>query len=43
MLLPGITARILKQDGTLGRAGESGELLISGPNVALGYANSEQA
>jgi len=42
-LLPGIVARIVKQDGSLAQAGEAGELIVSGPNMALGYANNEQA
>ncbi|PPQ93094.1 hypothetical protein CVT25_003126 [Psilocybe cyanescens] len=42
-LLPGIAARVVKQDGTLADYGEAGELFISTPSVALGYANNAEA
>lgn len=42
-LLPGVVARVLKQDGSWGRAGENGELIVTGPSMALGYVNNEQA
>lgn len=42
-LLPGVVARVIKDDGTLARAGEPGELVVSGPSMALGYTNNEQA
>ncbi|KAI0064697.1 phenylacetyl-CoA ligase [Artomyces pyxidatus] len=42
-LIPGTRARILKEDGTYGKAGEQGELLISGPSLALRYKDGEKA
>jgi 4-coumarate--CoA ligase len=42
-LVPGISAKVLKEDGTFGNEGEQGELLIQGPSIALGYLNNEKA
>ncbi|KAH9480170.1 putative 4-coumarate--CoA ligase 3 [Psilocybe cubensis] len=42
-LLPGIVARVVKQDGTLADYGEAGELIVWTPSVALGYANNAEA
>ncbi|KAG2023019.1 phenylacetyl-CoA ligase [Coprinopsis cinerea AmutBmut pab1-1] len=42
-LLPGIDAKIVKADGTLGKEGEHGELLVAGPCLALGYLNNPEA
>ncbi|KAF9076081.1 amp dependent CoA ligase [Rhodocollybia butyracea] len=42
-LLPGIVARVRKSDGSLASQGESGELIVKGPSMALGYLNNEQA
>ncbi|KAF8906888.1 hypothetical protein CPB85DRAFT_1312678 [Mucidula mucida] len=36
-LLPGTSAKIVKEDGTLANYGEAGELYIQGGQVALGY------
>ncbi|KAF9028932.1 phenylacetyl-CoA ligase [Hymenopellis radicata] len=36
-LLPGTSAKIVKEDGTLANDGEPGELYIQGGQVALGY------
>lgn len=43
MILPGIEAKIVKPDGTLGKEGEKGELLIRGPCLATGYLNNPEA
>jgi len=42
-LLPGMKARIVKEDGTLAKCGEQGELVVTGPSIALGYANNAEA
>jgi len=42
-LLPGIVARIIKADGTFGKHGEQGELIVRTPASALGYSNNEEA
>ena len=42
-LLPGITARVVKRDGSLARSGEQGELFINGPSNSLGYLNDDKA
>ena len=43
VLLPGCTARVLRPDGALAAHGEPGELVVTGPSVALGYMNNPQA
>ncbi|KAG6878296.1 hypothetical protein C0993_009302 [Termitomyces sp. T159_Od127] len=42
-LLPGLQARVVRQDGSLADYGERGELVVKGPAIALGYLNNEQA
>lgn len=42
-LLPGIEARVVKADGQLAGPQESGELVVRGPSMALGYLNNEKA
>ncbi|KAF5382321.1 hypothetical protein D9757_008482 [Collybiopsis confluens] len=42
-LMPGIRARIVKPDGSLGTYDEVGELWIWSPSNALGYYNNEKA
>ena len=42
-LLPGIEARVIKADGQPAARGESGELVVRGPSMALGYLNNEKA
>jgi 4-coumarate--CoA ligase len=41
-LVPGMRARV-KPDGSLAGVGERGELVVSGPAMALGYANNAEA
>lgn len=43
ILIPGVTARVVRQDGTLVPRNESGELVVTGPAIALGYLNNEKA
>lgn len=43
VLLPGIEARLLRDDGSPVELNEAGELWIRGGNVALGYWNNEKA
>jgi acyl-CoA synthetase (AMP-forming)/AMP-acid ligase II len=43
MFIPGLRARIVKPDGTAAKAGEQGELYVTGPSMALGYHNNEKA
>ncbi|QRW11517.1 AMP binding enzyme [Ceratobasidium sp. AG-Ba] len=42
-LLPNTIAKVVKQDGTLADYDEPGELVVAGPQMALRYANNEQA
>ncbi|KAJ7935445.1 hypothetical protein B0H13DRAFT_1854115 [Mycena leptocephala] len=42
-LIPGVVARIVKTDGTLGGYNEVGELVSKAPSNALCYYNNEQA
>jgi 4-coumarate--CoA ligase len=42
-LITGVRARIVKEDGTLANAGESGELVVKTPSSALRYRNNERA
>ncbi|KIK66757.1 hypothetical protein GYMLUDRAFT_912136 [Collybiopsis luxurians FD-317 M1] len=43
VLYPGLKARIMKDDGTVAKPGELGELQLFGQSIALGYWNNEQA
>lgn len=43
VLLPGIEARIFRDDGTPVKVNEPGEFWFKGGNVALGYLNNDQA
>ncbi|KIJ64459.1 hypothetical protein HYDPIDRAFT_90496 [Hydnomerulius pinastri MD-312] len=43
ILLPGIDARVERQDGSLAEFGEMGELVIRSPSLALGYAGNRLA
>ncbi|KAF8913049.1 amp dependent CoA ligase [Gymnopilus junonius] len=42
-LVPGITAKVVKSDGTLASEGEQGELVVKGPAMALGYYENPTA
>ena len=42
-LIPGIVARVVKADGSIAKLGEAGELVISGPSMALGYYKNAKA
>ncbi|KAG9315614.1 hypothetical protein JVU11DRAFT_3256 [Chiua virens] len=42
-LLPGVTVRVVKTDGTHAGFNELGELQVKTPSLALGYWNNEQA
>ncbi|KAI9056488.1 phenylacetyl-CoA ligase [Trametes sanguinea] len=42
-LIPGIVAKVVKADGSLAGVNEPGELLLKGPQIALGYYQNEQA
>lgn len=43
VLIPGVSARVVKVDGTIAKFGEPGELLVTGPSMALGYYKNPQA
>jgi long-subunit acyl-CoA synthetase (AMP-forming) len=43
ILCPSIEARILREDGNEADYNETGELILRGPTVALGYWKNEQA
>lgn len=43
MLMPGIEARIVRDDGTLASLNEPGELWLKGENVVPGYWRNEKA
>lgn len=42
-LVPGVVAKVVKDDGTLAGFNEPGELQVKMPSVALGYLNNEEA
>jgi long-subunit acyl-CoA synthetase (AMP-forming) len=41
--MPGMEARIVRDDGSEADVDEVGELYLRGPNIALGYWNNEKA
>ena len=43
LLMPGTQARIIREDGTDGGIGESGELWVKGGGVFQGYLNDKEA
>jgi len=43
ILLSGLKGRIVREDGTDASVNEPGELLLNGPNIALGYWKNEKA
>ena len=42
-LLPGTIAKVVKPDGSLADYDEEGELVVTGPQMALRYTNNEKA
>jgi len=42
-LIPGIVAKVVKSDGSLAVEGEQGELVVTGPSMALGYYENPTA
>ncbi|OSC99660.1 acetyl-CoA synthetase-like protein [Trametes coccinea BRFM310] len=43
VLIPGTGLRILKADGTWGGYNETGQLVVTGPSMAIGYLDNPQA
>ena len=43
ILLPGMEARVLREDGTGSGVNEEGALWLRGSNIALGYWNDKKA
>ncbi|KAJ7705707.1 phenylacetyl-CoA ligase [Mycena metata] len=42
-MLPGFVAKVLKSDGSYGGPGETGELVMTGPSIGMGYLGDEAA
>jgi 4-coumarate--CoA ligase len=42
-IIPNTIAKVVKLDGSLAGFDEPGELVVSGPQMALRYANNDQA
>ena len=42
-LLPGVTAKVIKDDGTLAGFDEQGELYVKAPSLAVGYYKNPEA
>ncbi|OSX62667.1 hypothetical protein POSPLADRAFT_1141924 [Postia placenta MAD-698-R-SB12] len=43
VLIPGVSARIVRPDGSLAGRNEPGQLVVTGPAMAQGYLNDEKA
>ena len=43
LLIPGIVAKVVKPDGSLGKEGEQGELVVAGPAMATKYHENPAA
>ena len=42
-ILPGVTVKVVRPDGSLAPLGETGELVVKSPSNALGYLDNEKA
>lgn len=42
-LLPGVSAKVIKEDGSLAGLEEQGELFVRAPSLAMGYHNNLEA
>lgn len=42
-LIPGVVAKVVKPDGSLAAEGEPGELVVTGPSMAMGYYENPTA
>ncbi|KAI0741847.1 amp dependent CoA ligase [Daedaleopsis nitida] len=42
-LIPGVAVRILKADGSWGGVNDQGQIVVTGPSMALGYLNNREA
>lgn len=42
-ILAGVVMKVVKEDGSLAKHGESGELYAKAPSIALRYLNNEEA
>ncbi|KAJ7756251.1 phenylacetyl-CoA ligase, partial [Mycena metata] len=42
-MLPGFIAKVLKSDGSYGGPEETGELVMTGPSIGMGYLGDEEA
>jgi acyl-CoA synthetase (AMP-forming)/AMP-acid ligase II len=43
VLIPGVVAKVVKPDGSLAAEGEPGELVVTGPSMAMGYYENPTA
>lgn len=43
ILMPGVTARVVRSDGSLAGFNEPGELIVKCPAPAIGYFNNPEA